>query len=119
LYLGHWPARAGRKAPPDVQARYDETIAAWLANGKKLPTPASQPSVNDVILAYVTWAEKHYVPKRRKDDQNRFIKAALKVVRRAFGCAAPTAWSRWGWPVGRRSSYSRRRSSAATIQRRL
>jgi len=84
-YLGHWPPRVGRRPPPDVQARYDELIAGWLANGKRLPSESTPLTINDLILAYVTWAETHYVPRRKKDDQNRFIRYALKVVRRAFG----------------------------------
>lgn len=41
--------------------------------------------LRDWKKAYVKWAESHYVPRRKKDDQNRFIRYAVKVVRRAFG----------------------------------
>jgi integrase len=84
-YLGHWPARPGRKPPPDVQARFDDLVAKWLANGRQLPDERPPLSVNDVLLAYVTWAETRYVPKRKKDDQNRFIRYAASVVRELFG----------------------------------
>jgi hypothetical protein len=46
LDLGLWPSRAGRKPPPDVQARYDELIAGWLANGKRLPSESTPLTVN-------------------------------------------------------------------------
>ena len=81
-YLGHWP---GRRPPADVRARYDELIASWLANGKRLPPESTPVTANDLILAYLKWAEAHYVPRRKKDDQNRFIRYALKVVRQGFG----------------------------------
>ena len=36
-YLGPWPE--GQPPPDDVQARYSELIARWLANGRKKLTP--------------------------------------------------------------------------------
>ncbi|MBA4188838.1 MAG: hypothetical protein C0467_12645 [Planctomycetaceae bacterium] len=84
-YLGDWPARSGKKPPPEVRARFDELIAKWLANGRQLPDERPPLSVNEVLLAYVKWAETHYVPRRGKDDQNRFIRYASSVVRQLFG----------------------------------
>lgn len=84
-YLGHWPVSRGKKPPPSVQAAYDDLIATWLANGRTLPDERPVLTVNEVLLAYVKWAEQHYVPKRAKDDQNRFIRYATAVVRELFG----------------------------------
>ena len=84
-YLGDWPARCGKKPPPEVRARFDELIAKWFANGRQLPDERPPLSVNEVLLAYIKWAEVHYVPKRAKDDQNRFIRYAAAVVRELFG----------------------------------
>jgi hypothetical protein len=38
-----------------------------------------------VVLAYAKWAEQHSVPKREKDDQNRFIRYAASVGCELFG----------------------------------
>jgi integrase len=84
-YLGHWPASRGKKPPPDVQAAYDELIAKWLFHGRQLPDERPLLTVNDVVLAHVKWAETHYFPRRQKDDQNRFIRYAVAVVRESFG----------------------------------
>jgi integrase len=84
-YLGHWPVSRGKKPPPSVQTAYDDLIAAWLANGRNLPDERPALTVNEVLLAYLKWAEQHYVPKRAKDDQNRFIRYSAAVVRELFG----------------------------------
>ncbi|MCI0701856.1 MAG: site-specific integrase [Planctomycetia bacterium] len=84
-YLGHWPTSRGKKPPPDVQAAYDELIGKWLAHGRQLPEERPPLTVNDVVLAYVKWVATHYVPRRQKDDQNRFIRSAASVVCELFG----------------------------------
>lgn len=85
FYLGHWPASRGKKPPAHVQVEYDDLIAKWLANGRNLPDERPALTVNEVLLAYLKWAEEHYVPNRAKDDQNRFIRYAAAVVRQLFG----------------------------------
>ena len=64
-YLGHWP---GRRPPADVRARYDELIASWLANGKRLPPESTPVTANDLILAYLKWAE---APLRTPPEEGR------------------------------------------------
>jgi hypothetical protein len=83
-YLGDWHARCGKK-PPEVRTRYDELIAKWLANGRQLPDERPPLSINEVLLAYIKWAEKHYVPNRKKDDQNRFMKFPTNSRQRESG----------------------------------
>jgi len=85
FYLGHWSASRGKKPPAHVQAAYDDLIAKWLTNNRQLPDERPALSVNEVLLAYLKWAEQHYAPKRKKDDQNRFIRYAAAVVRQLFG----------------------------------
>lgn len=85
FYLGHWPASRGKKPPVHVQVEYDDLIAKWLTNGRNLPDERPALTVNEVLLAYLKWAEEHYVPNRAKDDQNRFIRYAAAVVRQLFG----------------------------------
>ena len=79
FYLGHWPASRGKKPPAHVQGEYDDLIAKWLANGRNLPDERPALSVNEVLLAYLKWAEEHYVPNRAKDDQNRFIRSHIPL----------------------------------------
>ena len=88
FYLGYWPASRGKKPPAHVQVEYDDLIAKWLANGRNLPDERPALTVNEVLLAYLKWAEEHYVPNRAKDDQNRFIRYAAAVVRQRFGRTA-------------------------------
>ena len=84
-YLGHWPSKSGKQAPAAVRSAYDDLIAKWLANGRRLPDERPPITVNELLLAYLKWAETYYVPKRAKDDQNRFIRYAAATVRDLFG----------------------------------
>lgn len=65
-YRGSWP-RDHKKPPAAVREAYDVLISRWLANGRKLPedvvqVPSPVTTVNAVILAFVTYAEGHYLP---------------------------------------------------------
>ena len=54
---------------------------------KEPATPDERPplTANEVLLADMKWAEQHYVPRRKKDDQYGFIRCAVTVVRELFG----------------------------------
>ena len=54
----------GRYDSPESRERYDRLIAEWLAAGRPtLPPPAAPtvagPTVNAVLLAYLTWARNY------------------------------------------------------------
>jgi integrase len=91
-YLGRWPE--GQKNPPEsVRAAYDQLIAEWLANGRRLqPLPSEPPvgiSINELLLAFLRHAEQHY---RREDgthtSEPRDFKAALKPLKGLYGTLA-------------------------------
>lgn len=46
------------------KANYDRLISAWLSNGRQLPATGPEVdanrSINEVILAFWKYAEKHY-----------------------------------------------------------
>jgi integrase len=63
-YLGVWPARL-KQPPPAVRDAYDKLIALWVANGRRPLDPAAEgPTVAEVVVAFLNWAEGHY---RRPD----------------------------------------------------
>src|SRR5262245_28277169 len=62
-YLGPWPEGC-RKPPPESVDAYNALVAEWLANGRRLPSPAPALTVNELILAFWRHAEQHY---RRPD----------------------------------------------------
>jgi integrase len=81
---GDWPK--GRKSPPpSIQAEYQGLIATWLASGRTLPGSGPSLTVNDVILAYDTWAEPYYHREGKENVQMVMIRDALGVVMRLFG----------------------------------
>ena len=87
-YLGTWPAD-NRRAPVAVRAAYDDLLARWLAGGRRLPEavpPPHQPTVNEVIVAFVKWSQNHYALRERGDSAEvEGIKSACGVLSELFG----------------------------------
>jgi integrase len=88
-YLGPWPADS-RRPPPAAQAAYDVLIARWLANGRRLldEQPTAEPTtvVNEVILAFVKYAQGHYTERTgRSVAETEGIKKASSVLSALFG----------------------------------
>src|SRR5437899_2847923 len=52
-YLGRYGTAASK-------AEYDRLIAEWLASGRQLPEVGHTLTVNEVLLAYVRYAEGYY-----------------------------------------------------------
>ena len=85
FYVGNGPVSRGKKPPAHVQSAYDELIAKWLTNNRQLPEERPLLTVSEVLLAYVKWAEQHYVPKARSLLSRllrRLLLNAVCVVRR-------------------------------------
>ena len=87
-YLGHWPP-GQRKPPPAASAAYDELIARWLANGRRLPedrTAGTPTTVNEAILGFVKFAQTHYAERAGTTcAETEGIKAACSVLKNLFG----------------------------------
>lgn len=89
-YLGPWPA-GQRKAPPAARAAYDELVARWLTNGRRLPDDPAEPvSVNEVILSFVQYADTHYHRSDSGSCEADGIRDAVRVVKELYG-RAPAA----------------------------
>ena len=67
-----------------------DVIAEWLAGGRQVPssaTPAESESllVNEVLLAYVDFAEKHYSDGQQVSTELANTKLALRPVKQLYG----------------------------------
>src|SRR4051794_4106729 len=71
----------------EAKTRYEDLISRWLANGRSLPDVKPQPTINDVLLAYLRWATIHYHRVGKPDTQIAQIKDAVRVVKNLFGRA--------------------------------
>jgi integrase len=85
----------GKYGSPEIQQKYDQLIAEWLANGRCLPcsSPAASDglSVNELILTHWKWAEEYYRDEQGKPGQELDnIRTALKPLGRLYG-ASPAA----------------------------
>src|SRR5262245_23819166 len=76
----------GRYGSPEAKAKYEALIARWLANGRTLPDDraGAEPTVNEVILSYVRFAEGYYQDGMQSTELG-CIKDALRIVRSLYG----------------------------------
>jgi integrase len=77
----------GRHGSPASRIEYDRLVAEWLSNGRRLPAPASavEPSVNEVILAYLRHADSYYVKNGRPTIEPGNIRLAVRPLRTLYG----------------------------------
>jgi len=75
----------GKYDSPESRAAYDRLILQWLSNDRTLPKTKAGPTVNEVILAYVRWAECYYVKDGQPTKELGIVKASLKPLRQAYG----------------------------------
>jgi len=81
-YLGPYDSKESR-------AEYDRVVAEWLASGRQFTPPETaeeqSPFVNEVLLAYVEFAEKHYSDGQQVSTELANVKHAIKVVKQLYG----------------------------------
>lgn len=79
----------GRHGSPESQAEYNRIIGEWLLNGRELPRSAVGPGFdatnNEVLLAFLAWAETYYVKNGRMTNEVFHVKYAIKPVRQLYG----------------------------------
>jgi len=84
LIDGHF-VYLGRADDPEVQNRYDQTIAEWLARGRQLATHQNV-IIADVVAAYWQHAVTYYVrPDGTPSGGLDRVRNALKVLRDMYG----------------------------------
>jgi integrase len=76
----------GRYGSLESREEYNRLLGIWLTNGRRMPDRCpSDLTVNELIFAYVMWAEGYY----RKDGQPTSevgnIKLALRPLKRLYG----------------------------------
>ena len=78
-YLGPYGSRASK-------AKYNQLVGEWVVAGRPaMPTPAPDAlTIVEVIEAYWTFAERHYVKDCRPTSEQDCIRAALRPVRRLY-----------------------------------
>ena len=83
----------GPHGSPESRAEYDRLIAEWLACGRQSTTSAVAAEsksllVNEVLLAYVEFAEKHYSDGQQVSTEFANLKHAIKPVKQLYGHTA-------------------------------
>jgi integrase len=82
FYLGRFGSESSR-------AEYDRLIAEWLTHGRRLPRPGSGPggdfTVNELILAFLLWAETYYRKDGEMTGEVTNIKYAIRPLRQLYG----------------------------------
>jgi integrase len=79
----------GRYGSPESRAEYDRLIAEWLSNGRTLLVAASGTdsdlTINELLLAYLKFAETYYVKNGKPTKEPVNIGLALRPLRKLYG----------------------------------
>src|SRR5262245_29825744 len=82
----------GRYGSEESREKYRRLVAEWLAAGRSdRPRPEASdaagngPTVNELILAYVKFADAYYVKDSRPTVEPGNIRLVLRLVRRLYG----------------------------------
>ena len=81
FYLGRYGTAASR-------ARYDQLIAEWTAGGRRLSANDAgrvELTVNELILAYWTFAASYYRKAGKPTDEQHSLRAAFRPLRDLYG----------------------------------
>lgn len=82
-YLGRWNTAESKE-------RYKAVIGSWLAGNRHLPERGEGLSVNELILAYVRFAQGYYVKDGKETDELNCIRSAVRPLKELYGYS-PTA----------------------------
>jgi integrase len=85
IYLGKYESIRSR-------AEYDRLVAEWLVNGRAAGK-SDDLSINEMLLAFVEWAETYYVKDGRPTSQVLTIKHAVRPVRELYGDQSPRSFT--------------------------
>jgi integrase len=77
----------GRYGTPESRGEYLRVIGEWEASGRRLLRPAAAAgfSVNELLLAYWTYAEAYYRKNGKPTDQLHRVRLSLRPVRALYG----------------------------------
>jgi hypothetical protein len=85
--LGGRDVYLGKHGSPESRAEYDRVVAEFLASGRRAPvsSAAHALSINELIVAYVRWADGYYVKDGHTTKEAITIRLALRPLRRLYG----------------------------------
>ncbi len=78
----------GRHGSPESRAEYDRLLSEWLAAGRKSAASAvdgSDLTVNELLLAYLGFADSYYVKHGRQTTEPASIRVTIRPLRRLYG----------------------------------
>ncbi len=86
----------GPHGSPESRAAYDQFVAQWLANGRRLPglaAPAlsenvSAPTVDEILLKFLDFARAHYADRGSGTSEVSNLKDAIRPLQKLFGTEA-------------------------------
>jgi hypothetical protein len=88
VYLGKYRTEESR-------AEYDRIIAEWLSSGRNLPVrndDSHELTVNELLLAYLRFAEGYYTKNGKRTSEYACMKAAVNPLQILYGRTPATAF---------------------------
>jgi integrase len=78
----------GAHDTPGSRAEYDRLVAEWLAAGRRLPArlspSAGDLTINEMLVAYLAWADGYYVKGGQPTSEPTAIRGAIKPLRQLY-----------------------------------
>jgi hypothetical protein len=79
----------GKFGTPESRAEYDRLIVEWISNGRRLQAPTSGAgsdlTVNEVLEAYVAFADSYYVKRGRPTSEVVCLRYSIRPLRQLYG----------------------------------
>jgi integrase len=75
----------GQYGTEESKAKYDALISEWLAGGRILPSTNGDLTVNEMLSAYLEYAEGYYVKNGRPTSQLNSVRQVIRTVRQPLG----------------------------------
>lgn len=77
----------GRFGSGESRAEYDRMLAEWLANGRRLPHVGPDLTINELLLAYLAFADAYYIKHGLPTSEPASIRVTIRPLRRLYGTA--------------------------------
>lgn len=76
----------GKHGTPETRQAYDEAIAEWLVNGRRMPVSQEELTVIELCARYMSHARRHYrKPDGTPTSELRNIAGAMRELRTLYG----------------------------------
>ena len=78
----------GKYGTEESREKYEQLISSWIASNRQLPQESGGPSdltINELLLAYLRFAEAYYVKNGKPTSEYTCVKVAIRPLQELHG----------------------------------